>query len=227
MERKKLLKNTIIFGMLLFFSSGCDKEDNATTNVTDADGNVYKTVTIGNQVWMAENLRTTKYNDGTDIPFVTDASEWNDLLSPAYCWYNNDIVEYGSSYGALYNWYSVNTNKLCPTGWHIPTDNEWMLLANYLGGADVAGGKLKEKGTLHWQSPNNNATNETGFTGLPGGYRDGYGSFLLVKNFGFYWSSSEFNTNDGWSHCLYYDNGNLIRGYNDGLDGFSVRCVKD
>ena len=122
--------------------------------VQDIDGNNYLTVTIGTQIWMAENLRTTKYNDGTAIPLVTDNTTWANLTTPAYCWYNNDAKTNGSTYGALYNWYSVNTKKLCPTGWHVPNDTEWTTLTTYLGGTAVAGGKLKETGTAHWYSPN-------------------------------------------------------------------------
>src|SRR5450759_4787246 len=114
--------------------------------VKDIDGNVYKTVTIGKQVWMVENLKTTKYNDGITIPLVIDNTAWTDLITPKYSWFNNDIAN-KEVYGALYNWYTVNTNKLCPKGWHIPTDEEWTTLTTYLGGEGVAGGKLKETGT--------------------------------------------------------------------------------
>ena len=119
-------------------------------NVTDDDGNVYHSVTIGTQVWMVENLKTTKYNDGTSIPLVTDATDWHNLLTPGYCWNNNDEATYKATYGALYNWYTVNTGNLCPTGWHVPGDAEWTTLTTYLGGEDVAGGKLKEVGITHW-----------------------------------------------------------------------------
>ena len=125
--------------------------------ITDVDGNIYVTVTIGSQCWLQENLKTTKYNDMTDIPFVTGDSEWEALTTAGYCWYDNNAADYKSAYGSLYNWYSVSvtTNggkNVCPTGWHVPVDAEWTVLANYLGGADVGGGKLMEAGTSHWVS---------------------------------------------------------------------------
>ncbi len=134
--------------------------------ISDADGNTYATVAIGTQVWMKENLKSTKYNDGTSISLVTVASDWTALRTHGYCWYDNN-VSYQNIYGALYNWYTVNSGKLCPSGWHVPTDNEWTTLINYLGGASIAGSKLKEAGTVHWVSPNI-ATNVSGFAGSPG-----------------------------------------------------------
>ena len=134
---------------------------------TDIDGNVYHTVTIGTQIWMVENLKTTRYNDGSPIPFVTDSSSWSNLTTPGYCWYNNDTTN-KNTYGALYNWFAVNTGKLAPTGWHVPTDDEWTTLTTYLGGESIAGGKLKETGTTHWRTPNAGATNEIGFTASSG-----------------------------------------------------------
>jgi uncharacterized protein (TIGR02145 family) len=140
--------------------------------ITDADGNYYNIVTIGTQTWMAENLETTKYNDGNNIPNISDNVAWSNLTTPGYCWYNNDDSTYKNLYGALYNWYTVNRGKLCPIGWHVPTDAEWTTLTTYLGGESVAGGRLKETGTMHWVSPNVGAINETGFTALPGSCRD-------------------------------------------------------
>jgi uncharacterized protein (TIGR02145 family) len=138
--------------------------------VKDFEGNVYKTITIGTQTWMADNLRTTKYRNGDAIPEVTDSSAWINLITGAYCNYNNtrnnDTIV---SYGRFYNLYAVTDNRnICPTGWHVSTDAEWTTLTDYLGGASVAGDKLKEKGTTHWESPNAGATNEIGFTALPG-----------------------------------------------------------
>ena len=149
--------------------------------VTDADGNIYHIVTIGTQTWMVENLRTTKFNDGTAIPNITDNKTWQGLNSPGVCSYDN-TSNYNmiNTYGLLYNWYSVNTAKLAPKGWHVPTDAEWKTLTEYLGGNSVAGGKLKEVGTTHWYSPNTGADNSSGFTALPGGYRDYDGTFSRV-----------------------------------------------
>jgi uncharacterized protein (TIGR02145 family) len=142
--------------------------------VTDIDGNAYNIVTIGGQAWMKENLKVTKYKDGTTIPLVTATGAWVALTTPGYSFYNNSVT--GGVYGALYNWYTVNTGKLCPTGWHVPSTTEWTTLETFLGGASVAGGKLKETGTSKWFSPNTGATNETGFTALPGGARNYLGT---------------------------------------------------
>ena len=157
----------------------------AEPTVVDIDGNVYHTVTIGTQVWMVENLKTTKYNDGTAIPLVTDSAAWDELTTPGYCWYNNDSATYKNPYGALYNWYAVSTGKLAPTGWHVPTDSEWAVLTTYVGntyygGLDSAGGALKSTDKTYWLSPNTGATNSSGFSALPGGFRDYVGTFYSI-----------------------------------------------
>jgi uncharacterized protein (TIGR02145 family) len=190
--------------------------------VIDADLNEYNTVIIGTQTWMQENLKTTKYNDNTEIPLVTDNTEWFNLTTPGYCWYGNDETSNKNVYGALYNWYALNTGKLCPVGWHVPTNEEWTVLVTYLNGPDVAGGKLKETGTTHWQDPNTGATNEAGFIALPGGYRSyNTGVFDLVGINGFWWGSIISYWNIAYNHSmvghqLYEESG-----------GFSVRCVKN
>jgi uncharacterized protein (TIGR02145 family) len=194
--------------------------------VTDVDGNVYRTVRIGNQVWMAENLRTTKFNDGTPIPHVTDGSVWDDLETPGYCWYNNDISN-KATYGGMYNWYAVNKGKLAPEGWHVPTKEEWMTLIDYLGGEEVAGGKLKEVGTSHWASPNAGATDETGFTALPSGYRGGGGMFWHLGGACFWWSATEESTGKAWRCSINYSNSFMDIGSQYITHGWSVRCVKD
>ena len=196
--------------------------------VTDIDGNLYHTVTIGNQVWMVENLKVTKYNDGTIIPYVTDNTTWAGLITDAYCWYNNDATTYKNTYGGFYNWYAVNTGKLAPTGWHVPSDSEWTTLTTYLGGESISGGKLKETGTIHWQSPNAGATNETGFTALPAGYRFIDGTFYNFGVVGTWWTSTEGVTNIPWNRTVYNSESGVYRtnnGYKD--HGLSVRCVKD
>ena len=199
--------------------------DGPGNTITDADGNVYNTVWIGGRQWMKENLKATKYNDGTSIPLETNNAVWAGLSSPAYCWYSNNQATYSSTYGALYNWYAVNTGKLCPTGWHVPTYAEWSQLTSYLGGESVAGGKLKEIGTAHWSSPNTGATNETNFTALPGGFRSGSreaGIFGSNGFSGYWWSASQ---NSG--QFMHYDNSVATGLFGDKEEGLSVRCIKD
>jgi uncharacterized protein (TIGR02145 family) len=215
----------ICFGLIL--NNSCKKDNNNPSNtVTDKDGNVYHTVTIGTQVWMVENLKTTKYNDGTDIPNVTDATAWAALTTPAYCWYNNDKATNKNTYGALYNWYTVNTGKLAPIGWHVPSDAEWTTLMTYLGGGNMAGGKLKEIGTLNWTTPNTGADNSSGFTALPGGERF-TGQFTSLGIYGCWMSSSEISSNQIWYMYLYYSVSDMWSGGHPEDSGFSVRCIRD
>jgi uncharacterized protein (TIGR02145 family) len=197
--------------------------------VSDADGNSYDVVKIGTQVWMTENLKTTKYNDSTSIPFVTGNDTWKVLTTPAYCWYNDNEATYKATYGALYNWHAVETGNLCPNGWHVPTNDEWTSLWTYLGGFSVAGGKLKEMGTTHWLTPNTGATNETGFTALPGGERSsGIGNFSNITLKGTWWTSTERVANQhAWMHRISYDSGSMSYGDADQNYGFSVRCIKN
>jgi len=197
------------------------------TECKDGDNNYYPVVTINTQVWMAENLKTTKYRDGsTAIPLVTGNTDWGNLTSPGYCWYDNNIAN-KDTYGALYNWYTVNTGNLCPTGWHVPTDTEWTTLTTYLGGISVAVGKLKETSTIHWLSPNTGATNESGFTSLPGCARGINGLFGSIGDYGSWWSLSEYDSADAWSRYWYHDDSEVGRSYDNKHYGFSVRCLKD
>jgi uncharacterized protein (TIGR02145 family) len=189
--------------------------------VIDIDGNVYYGVTIGAQVWMIQNLKTTKYRDGTSIPVM-----WAGMSFGGYVWFNNDI-SFKNPYGALYNWYAVNTGKLCPTGWHVPTDTEWTTLTNYLGGGSVAGGELKEAGTSHWISPNTGATNSRYFTALPGGYRLNSGAFVNVGFLGCWWSTTVYNTNYAWVRVMQYNTSTTDRFSYEKRMGNSVRCLKD
>jgi uncharacterized protein (TIGR02145 family) len=195
--------------------------------VTDVEGNVYKTVTIGTQVWMAENLKTTKFNDGTNIPLVTENMLWSNLPTPAYCWFNNEITN-KDKYGALYNWYTVNTGILCPVSYHVPTDWEMGgILTEYLGGWLTAGGKLKETGLTHWLSPNEGATNESGFTALPGGRRNEDGSFVDIGLIGHWWSATELNETNAYQLYVYYLTPNFANFFNFKVVGYSIRCLKD
>ena len=201
----------------------------ATGTVTDIEGNVYDYLTIGSQTWMVENLKTTTYNDGTSIPNVTVASIWATLATPAYSWYNNDVAN-KNTYGGLYNWYAINTGKLAPTGWHVSTDAEWTTLTTYLGGESVAGGKLTEIGTAHWLIPNTGATNETGFTALPGGTHYSIdGTYLYLGNIGYWWTASESDAESAWNRGWSVSNNSfgVGRGVNYKRAGFSVRCIRD
>ncbi|MDD5673049.1 MAG: FISUMP domain-containing protein [Chitinivibrionales bacterium] len=199
----------------------------ATGQYTDIDGNTYDTVSIGTQVWMVENLKTTKYNDGTAVHLVADSTAWSNLTTDGYCWYNNS-VSYWNTYGALYNWYAVNTGKLAPTGWHVPSDSEWEVLGNYLGGDNVAGGPLKESGMTYWASPNKNATNSTGFSALPGGYRVSTGSFSSIGSTGYWWSSTVDNATSSWARGMASNSAIVGRSnYGNNSYGFSIRCVKN
>jgi len=196
-----------------------------TGTVDDIDGNTYKTVTIGNQVWMAENLKTTKFNDGTDIPNVTGQTEWKNLYTPGYCWYDNN-AEYKSTYGALYNWYAVATGKLCPVGWRVPSTDQWTALTTYLGGEYLAGDKLKEEGNQHWKNFNDAANNVSGFTALPGGGRID-GNFTFIERSGAWWSSTAFNEEKAYLREMDDIVVEVMTGYLSKKEGLSVRCIKN
>ncbi len=231
MKNNRSIYNLLLLVALMYFLLSCKKENTTIIplvdgTVTDIDNNVYKTVTIGTQTWMAENLKVTKYKDGTSIPLVTDNTAWKSLTTPAYCWYNNDATN-KTVYGGLYNWYTVTTGKVCPTGWHVPSDTEWATLINFLGGETLAGGKIKEKGLSRWLSPNTGATNETGFTAIPGGFHDGNGRFAEVGNFGAWWSSASLSTSTAWFYTAYSGDSNANKDDDYMRSGFSVRCVKD
>jgi len=222
----------------IMLSISCKKENNENNNqpekgiLNDIDGNVYITIKIGNKWWMAENLKTTKFRDNTAIPLVTNDTAWNNMTSSGYCWYDNDSSTYKADYGALYNYFAIETGKLCPTGWHIPTFSEWKELFTFLGSSNiefgnsvsstVAGVKLLEEGTTHWIAPNSEATNESGFTALPGGARM-YSSFFIGER-GYWWIRSE---NNGYYRVLMFPDGGIDIWYGASNDGYSVRCIKD
>jgi uncharacterized protein (TIGR02145 family) len=187
------------------------------------DGNTYKTIRIGQQIWMAEDLKTAKYNDGTAIPNITDNTEWISSYTPGYCWYNNDKDTYKPAYGALYNWYAVSTGMLCPQGWHVPSDNDWTILENFLGYEGV-GGQLKEVGTAHWASPNQGATNGTGFTALPGGSRTTDGLFDGIGLYNNWWTSTD-GEGSAYYRSASYDSGETSSGAMDYTVGAAVRCI--
>ncbi len=230
---KAFLNISVLIAFLTLFLA-CSKDESNDLNsainygsVTDQEGNTYKTVKIGSQEWMAENLRTTILNDGTKIWESASMYSWGGS-GASYCWYDYDSITNAQTYGALYNWHTVSTDKLCPSGWHVPTDEEWTVLTSFLGGQGKAGNKLKETGTMHWYSPNEDATNETGFSALPGGYRFiSSPSFMGV--FGYWWSSTEneADTDDAWLRGINYSDSYVSRSTYDKGTGASIRCVKD
>ncbi len=248
MKTEKKFKLFFFFIMIssLILLMGCEKkEDNL---VTDIDGNKYHTVTIGTQVWMVENLKTTRYSNGDTIMEVMDNRQWEKLTSAACSYYNDyayviyqkhDVYQTIATYGRLYNWYAVNNSrKIAPEGWHIATTDDWNTLIEYAGGKDVAAGKLKEAGTKHWTTQDNDATNVFGFTALPGGSCSMYGSFDDISTHGYWWAVSASDINlvfaysiycfmDGWEWNRSLKSGILGSSVHSKVSGLSVRCVKD
>lgn len=203
-----------------------------TTNntITDIDGNLYNTVIIGTQVWMVENLKTTRYDDGMAIPLITDNAAWANLSTAVYCWYDNSIAN-RNIYGALYNWPSVSTGKFCPKGWHVPTDTEWTTLTDYLGGEGIAGELLKETGSS-WDSPNYIANNYSGFSALPGGgASSGTPTFARIGFSGIWWTSTINDYDMNIYRQIFSDNKLILRnGFvtrTNAQNGLSIRCIKD
>lgn len=249
MKRGKQLIQLFLIAGLLIASVACDKSDGPIVDcqsagtVQDADGNIYNTVKIGNQVWMVENLKTTKYNDGTVIPNITDNSEWGSLTTGAYCNFNS-LESNADIYGRLYNWYAVNTGKLAPAGWHVPTDNDWTILQDYLidNGYNYDGTNEENKiakslcAKTNWASSDNegapglvpNDNNRTCFTALPGGNRVyNTGVFDSFEIYGFWWSSTEYNEDFAYRPGLAFDRSHLGRHNSRKGSGFSVRLVRD
>jgi uncharacterized protein (TIGR02145 family) len=196
---------------------------------TDGNNFNYSTIKIGDQIWMAENLRATKYKNGDiAIPLVTDPIVWRNLTTDAFCYYNNDPSTFGNTYGALYNWNAVNTGNLCPVGWRVGTDADWTKLVSYLGGQNAASVKLRESGTLHWAPPNTAADNRTGFSALPGGYRHStFGTFITATYRASFWSSTQYNSLTAWCRELYSDNNVISQNPYDKKAGYSIRCIKE
>lgn len=198
-------------------------------SMTDQDGNIYKTILIGSQEWMAENLKVGHYRNGDLIPYITNGQTWESLNTGATTWYNNDSATYNCPYGKLYNWYTVaDQRNICPIGWHVPSDSEWTILTNFLGGELLAGGKMKAVGTQFWASPNTDANNQSGFSGLAGGYRDlASGIFDKFNNVVYLWSSSEYISTLPWTRILNHNSGSVIRDVRNAEDGGTIRCLKD
>jgi len=234
-EDDKMTKH-IFFLITIFFYYGHAQQLAQSTlsngSVKDIDGNVYKTVKIGNQWWMAENLKVTHYRNGDIIPNVIDDDEWFHLTSGAYCNYNNDTSNV-AIYGSLYDWYAVvDIRNIAPDGWHAPTDNEWQKLVNYLGGNTLAGGRMKSKGTVNdgdglWYEPNVGATNESGFSALPGGGRTFDVANDVIGSYAYFWSTKNYHSYYGWHRYLHYNKADVYRYNYYNQFGFSVRCIKD
>lgn len=243
-------KNLFYFLLFTLSICSCDKEESPESNsiknsaifnsnltygtMVDQEGNSYKTIIIGNQTWMAENLRTTKFRDGSNIPNVSDKTRWHSLNTGAYCNFNNTLNSDSIiMFGRLYNWYVVSDRRiLAPEGWHIPSVSEWGVLTNYLGGLTVAGGKLKEVGITHWLSPNKGGTNESGFTALPAGYRgiiNGKDSFVYLNFGSIWWSSTTYDNTYAWSRGISSESSSVFVDYEDSdkVYGMSIRCIKD
>ena len=240
MRKALLILTVLIINIFMFF--GCNKKNPVDSKnevtVKDIDGNIYQTIQLGDQVWMTENLKVTHYRNGDAIPNVTENAEWTNLTAGAYCEYDND-ASHTATYGRLYNWYAVHDGReIAPTGWHVPTDEDWKTLEMTLGmnqlevndtqdrGTDE-GGKLKEMGTTHWQSPNTGATNESGFTALPGGFRNFNGIFYSLGSYAIFWSATESSALHAWFRSLAFDNSSVHRYYDKKQDGFSVRLLRD
>lgn len=229
MKKSKSIQIVVLMIVLCVTIFESCKEKPKKGKLTDYDGNVYTTITIGTQTWTVENLKVTHYQNGDPIANVTEGAAWGALTTGAYCWYKNDITNKATN-GALYNWYAVaDSRNIAPVGWHIPSDAEWTVLISYLGGEDIAGGKMKETGINHWLSPNMGATNKSGFTCLPSGERtfSNGSSFIHLGNLGYFWSSTQCGNSEAWIRVLncyeeYCNRHSDYKGY-----GYSVRCVKD
>lgn len=218
--------------VLLLLAISCKKENSSMQSSVSSNESASQSLTsdpgpeavrIGTQVWKKKDLTTSYYANGDKIPQVKDDAKWAKLTTGAWCWYNND-----PRYGKLYNWYAVNDPRgLAPKGWHVPTEEEWVTLTNYLGGYAVAGGKMKETGTSHWITPNADATNSSGFTALPGGSRYYLGTFVDAGGYGYWWSSTEADPQAAHYRYLTYFYGAISGTADYKSNGFSVRLVKD
>jgi uncharacterized protein (TIGR02145 family) len=230
MRKTRLICRLSLFLMFISIISKFSFAQQRSSSIADIDGNHYRTIIIGEQEWMGENLKVTRLNDGTEIMNVPAMNEWTRVTSPAYSWYDNDVSN-KTIYGALYNWFAVDSGNLCPVGWRVPDDSDWEVLTDFLGGLSVAGGKLKETGISHWNSPNSGATNESGFSGRPGGYRYGQywgtGTFYEKGLNGYWWSGTECTDTHSWTRTIHAGNSRVYRSFFTKNKGFSVRCIKN
>jgi uncharacterized protein (TIGR02145 family) len=219
----------VIAGLMIITLSNCSRDPEVDDQVKDADGNIYQTVVISDMEWLAENLKTTRYSNGDPIG-TTDPVTLNTSGETMikYQWAADGDEGKVSEYGRLYTWYAVNdARNICPQGWHVATDAEWTAMISILGGDSEAGSKLKESGTSSWEAPNDGANNSSGFTARPGGVRNGNGTFVNIRRYGYWWTSTEALTDYGWSRVMGYTDGSANRYENNADLGFSVRCVKN
>ncbi len=214
----------VVFTTNIFAQTTLSPDDGAISCV-DKDGNSYRTVTIGNQTWMAENLKTTRFNDSTKIPLMSDIIEWRAALTPAYCWYDKEPQKYKNDLGALYNHYTVETNKLCPKGWHVPTDKEWKILIDYNGGVKGVGSRLKANGFPDMAKIKANSTDKS-FNVVPAGSRGMFGLFFGMGMYATYWTATKYDLS-AWSWYADGHDDNAYRALNDRKTGLSVRCIKN
>ena len=226
MNKRSKLSLNLVLSILSFLMISCANTGRLT--VSDIDGNVYHTVTIGNQTWMVENLKTSHYKCGDAISNVTNNIEWSNLSTGAYCNYENNEANY-EKYGKIYNWYAASDPRsIAPNGWHVATDKDWTTLTSNLGGENVAGGKLKETGSKHWNNPNTDAINEVGFSAISGGNRDGHGVFSPIGEGGEWWTANEDSvTTMAWYRAMSSSHGKVYRNRMGKFCGNYVRCVKD
>ena len=232
----KIIAKFLLIGIITIFFISCEDREPVLNSdytgqigqISDIQGNVYKTIGIGSQIWMAENLKATILNNGSIIPQVKSDSIWDFNPQIAFCWYNNDSILNARIYGPLYNYYTVRTGLLCPTGWHIPQNSDWTILVNFLGGSEKAGGKLKDYFTSFWNDPNNCYANNIGFLALPGGRRSHFlGKFGNLGDQGFWWTGTSKNEFVPYSITMYNSNTQINILESSKGDGFSVRCIKD
>lgn len=214
--------------ILVIFVAIFSTFNNRAQIVTDIDGNIYSTVTIGTQVWMVENLKVTHYRNGEDIINITNNEWWTQFKVAASCNYENNKA-HSATHGLLYNWYAVNDSRnICPMGWHVPSEDEWTTLINYLGGKDVAADKMKKTGTTYWETPNIWASNESGFTALASGYRYGdTGEYSFLGKTAYFWTSTAFEETDAWFWGFTCYGKNMHHNHITKTTGHSVRCIKD
>jgi len=225
-----------LFGFLLICLYSCEVTEPVVNpdytgqidTIFDIEGNAYKTVGIGSQIWMAENLKTTLLNDNTPVPNILYDSIWAHISSPGYCWYNNDSTINKKLYGALYNFYVIETGLICPTGWHVPNESDWNTLESFLGGREIAGGKLKDYYTPFWSEPNPCLANNYSFHALPGGERLNIsGRFSGIAESGNWWTSTSESNNQASSRSMSYESKELFRYLTNKKRGISIRCIKD